>query len=438
MKSLLFNLIYALLLLVATPWLIWRAFRYGKNRRGWGQKLLGAIPRRVDAQENQNCIWLHAVSVGEVNLLATLLGRLQKELPGWRFAISTSTETGYDLACSKYADHQVFFCPTDFSWAINRVLDRLNPSLVILAELEVWPNMTRMIKRRGIPLAIVNGRLSESSFRGYRRIIWLMRRLLGRIDLIASQSKTYTQRFRELGADDRALATVGNVKFDGAQADRNNALTKSLRNVAGIGEGEPVFVAGSTQPEEDQIAINVWRELVQEFPDLRLILVPRHPQNVGLAEACLRQGANSYSLRSQLNSSSAEPVIIVDVVGELGGWWGCADVAYVGGSMGSRGGQNMIEPSAYGIPVSFGPNTRNFKDVTELLLAAEAARVVANGDQLSQFVRRVLDESQWAAAMGARAQSVVAAQQGAADRTVELLLDLIEMCPTKSQRLDAA
>lgn len=438
MKSLIFNLIYATLLVFATPWLIWRAVKHGKNRRGWSQKLWGVIPPRTDVDEHRNCIWLHAVSVGEVNLLATLLDRLQQELPGWRFAISTSTETGYDLACKKYSEHQVFFCPMDFSWAVNRVLDRLNPSLVILAELEIWPNMTRLISQRGIPMAIANGRLSENSFKGYRRIAWLMRRLVKRIDLIASQSNTYSQRFHQLGATDEALVTVGNVKFDGAQADRNNSLTRSLRKLAGVGPDELVFVAGSTQPEEDRIAINVWRDMVLEFPDLRLILVPRHPQNVGLAEECLQQHAVSYSLRSQLESSTPESVIVVDAMGELGGWWGCADVAYVGGSMGSRGGQNMIEPAAYGIPVSFGPNTKNFKDVTELLLAAEAARVVADGDELSQFVKRVLVDSSWASAMGARAQSVVAAQQGAADRTVDLLLQLVQVPASSSQRLDAA
>ena len=194
----------------------------------------------------------------------------------------------------------------------------------------------------------------------------------------------------------------------------------------------------ATQPEEDRIAISVWRDLVNEFPDLRLILVPRHPQSVELAEDCLKRNELPYSLRSQLDSKSAESIIVVDTMGELGGWWGCADVAYVGGSMGNRGGQNMIEPAAYGVPVCFGPNTKNFKDVTELLLASEAARVVADRDELGQFIKRVLVQSDWATAMGARAQSVVAAQQGAADHTVELLLGLIQVSPSSSRRLDAA
>lgn len=440
MKSLILNLIYFALLVLATPWLIWRAVKYGKNRRGWGHKLFGLVPARVDASENQNCIWFHAVSVGEVNLLSTLIDRLQSELPGWRIAISTSTETGYDLACRKYAEHQVFFCPIDFTWSINRVLDRISPSLVILAELEIWPNMTRMVSRRGIPLAIANGRLSEKSYRGYRRVAWLMKRLLARFDLIASQSNTYSQRFLELGAADEIVKTVGNVKFDGAKTDRNNEVTRWLCGLAKVEPDDLIFVAGSTQPEEDEIAISVWKEAVHEFPDLRLILVPRHPQNVELVQNHLERESIGYTLRSQLesDSESIQPVLVIDTVGELGGWWGCADVAFVGGSMGSRGGQNMIEPAAYGVPVCFGPNTRNFKDVTELLLSADAARVVNDRDEMSQFVKRMLAETRWAARMGARAQSVVLAQQGAADRTVQLMLGLVQAHRLPLRHLDAA
>ncbi len=438
MKSLILNLLYAGTLLLATPWLIWRAIRYGKNRRGWMQKLFGLIPARSDFKENDRCVWLHAVSVGEVNLLSTLIDRLKVELPGWSFAISTSTETGYGLACKKYSQHQVFFCPLDFTWAIHRVLNRLNPSLVVLAELEVWPNLTRVVKRQGIPLSIVNGRLSQQSFSGYRRVSWLMQRLLAKFDLIAAQTETYSERFRELGARDQALVTTGNVKFDGAQTDRNNPMTQSLCHLAGIDTNDDVFVAGSTQPEEDRIAIDVWLKLVVRFPSLRLILVPRHPQNVGHAVAYLKQNSVPFVLRSQLATAPSELVLIVDSVGELGGWWGRADVAYVGGSMGNRGGQNMIEPAAFGIPVCFGPNTKNFRDVTELLLTADAAQIVRDGEQLHAFVERSLSQRRWAAEIGMRAQTVVAAQQGAADRTVGLLLGLLEVDIAKSWHSDAA
>lgn len=439
MKSLILNLFYITTLLFAVPWLVWRRLRYGKNRRGWTQKLFGTIPERSDARLNQDCVWLHAVSVGEVNLLSTMIERLVVELPGWKFAISTSTETGYDLACKKYPEHQVFFCPLDLTWAIGRVLDRLNPSMVVLAELEVWPNLTRLVKLRNIPLAIVNGRLSSKSYSGYRRIGWLMRSWLSRFDLIASQTDTYSKRFRELGAKEESLYTTGNVKFDGAQRNRQNSATQALCQVAGIATTDFVFVAGSTQPEEDRIAVDVWSRLVVDQPELRLILVPRHPENVGQIESYLQRMSIAYSLRSQLKSGSSEAVLIVDTVGELGSWWGRADVAYVGGSMGSRGGQNMIEPAAYGIPLCFGPNTRNFKDVTELLLHAKAAEIVRDEGQMYDFVYRSLSCREWGAELGKRAQVVVLDQQGAADRTVGLLLGLLEgQQSPRRQRADAA
>lgn len=434
MKSLILNFVYALTLVVLVPWLVWRAVRYGKNRRGWGQKLFGLVPVRESAQHDQRCVWFHAVSVGEVNLLSTFLTRLERELPGWEFAISTSTETGYDLARKKYSQHRVFFCPIDFTWAINEVLDRINPSMVILAELEVWPNLVRAVARREIPLTIVNGRLSEKSFRGYRRLGFLMRRLLPKFDWISVQTPTYAQRFLALGADESTVSVTGNVKFDGAQMDRANPRTQALTQLAGYTPCQRVLVAGSTQPEEDRMAVEAWSRLVEKTPELRLVLVPRHPQNVGLAVSRLSDLGVEYTLRSQLEAgSSAAGVLIVDTVGELNAWWGRADIAYVGGSMGSRGGQNMIEPAAYGAPVCYGPNTRNFKDVTELLREADASRVVHNAGELQQFIQRVLDEPVWASGLGTRAQEVVIDQQGAADQAVQRLLGLLNVEPKANQ-----
>jgi 3-deoxy-D-manno-octulosonic-acid transferase len=425
-KSLLLNAIYVAVLVLAIPWLIWRAVRYGKNKRGWGQKLFGSIPRREDCEHNQNCVWFHAVSVGEVNLLATLIDRLKVELPGWQFAISTTTESGYDLACRKYAEHQVVFCPFDFSWAVNRMLDRLNPSLVVLAELEVWPNLVRMVKRRGLPIAIVNGRLSEKSFGGYQRIGWLMRKLLSKFDLIAAQSEVYSERFLALGASPERVSVVGNVKFDGARLNSNNPLTQRLVEVAGFAENDFVFVAGSTQPEEDRMAIDVWARLSQRMESLRLVLVPRHMQNVAHAEDYLGELGIEYSLRSDLPGGGSPSVLVVNTVGELGGWWGRADVAFVGGSMGRRGGQNMIEPAAYGVPVCFGPNTWNFKDVSDLLTSRAAAEVVSDAKQMGDFVSRMAGSDSVAMSIGAKAQALVLSQQGAADRTIKKLVCLLQ------------
>lgn len=426
MKSILFNLINGILLMMALPWIAYGALRYGKRKSGWMQKLFGAIQPRSDRLENRHCVWFHAVSVGEVNLLAPLLSRLRNDLPGWHFFISTTTDTGYELACKKYPQCQVFFCPLDFSWAIGTVLTRLNPALVVLAELELWPNLITSVKGRGIPLAVVNGRLSENSFAGYRRIGFLMRTLLSSLDLVAAQTEVYADRFRQLGAQPNRVHVTGSVKFDGVNMNRENEQTKSLSRLAGLHADQIVFVAGSTQPEEDVMAIDVWSQLVSTHKNLRLVLVPRHPHNVARAEEHLWRRGVWYDLRSQLTDGTAmAPVLIVDTVGELGGWWGRADVAYVGGSMGSRGGQNMIEPAAYGVPVSFGPNTKNFRDVTQMLLANGAAQVIHDAGALQEFVSQSISDSIHSATMGRRAQMLVEEQQGAADLTARLLRNLV-------------
>ena len=421
--------------MIAIPFLVYRALRYGKNRRGWVQKLFGIIPRRPDRKENQNCIWFHAVSVGEINLLGVVLERMQKQLPGWHFAISTTTETGYSLACKSYPNHQVFFCPIDFSWAVNQVLRRLNPGLVVLAELELWPNIVRQARKRAVPMAIINGRLGEKSYTGYQRIRFLMNRILSKIDLIAVQNEVYADRFKSLGARPEVVVQTGSVKFDGAVFDKSNELTRRLEKRAGLTDDDFVFVAGSTQPNEDRIAVDVWSRLVVKHPNLKLVLVPRHPRKAARVSEYLSQKQIAFSKRSDLKpGANFDPdanVLVIDVIGELSGWWGCADVAYVGGSIGNRGGQNMIEPAAFGLPVCFGPNTRNFKDVVGMLLAEDAARVVKNRKQLADFVEMAISNQVASQKMGAVARRVVLQQQGAADRTVEHILKLINRTVSK-------
>ena len=421
--------------MIAIPFVVDRALRYGKNRRGWVLKLFGIIPRRPDRKEKQNCIWFHAVSVGEINLLGVVLERMQKQLPGWHFAISTTTETGYSLACKSYPNHQVFFCPIDFSWAVNQVLRRLNPGLVVLAELELWPNIVRQARKRAVPMAIINGRLGEKSYTGYQRIRFLMNRILSKIDLIAVQNEVYADRFKSLGARPEVVVQTGSVKFDGAVFDKSNELTRRLEKRAGLTDDDFVFVAGSTQPNEDRIAVDVWSRLVVKHPNLKLVLVPRHPRKAARVSEYLSQKQIAFSKRSDLKpGANFDPdanVLVIDVIGELSGWWGCADVAYVGGSIGNRGGQNMIEPAAFGLPVCFGPNTRNFKDVVGMLLAEDAARVVKNRKQLADFVEMAISNQVASQKMGAVARRVVLQQQGAADRTVEHILKLINRTVSK-------
>ena len=420
------NLVYLVLLVVFSPWLVYSAIRKGKYREGWGAKLLGRVPMR---EEEGPCIWFHAVSVGEVNVLAPLLMRLEQQHPQWVCVISTTTKTGFDLAWKKYAPRTVFYCPLDFSWSVGRAMRRIRPDLLVLAELELWPNLIGAAKRRGAKVAVINGRLSDHSARGYRRIRPLVARLLRTMDLVAAQNQEYADRFLELGARSETVQVTGSVKFDGAQTDRDNANTRQLAALAGISADDVVFLAGSTQEPEETLALETYRELADEHPRLRLIITPRHPERFEDVADLLGQSGVAWQRRSELEAdgpASDARILLVDAVGELGAWWGTAHIAYVGGSMGRRGGQNMIEPAAYGAAVSFGPNTANFRDIVAMMLDRDAAVVIQDGKQLTSFVRRSIEEPEFAQRLGHQAQQLVLEQAGAADRTSEMIAALME------------
>lgn len=427
--SWLLNFGYVLLLIAATPWLAWAAWRQGKYRQGWSAKLWGRVPRR---RGDRPCIWWHAVSVGEVNLLPSMLTPLLQQCDV-ECVITTTTRTGYELAQRKFPQHLVAYCPLDFSWAVRSALRRLRPDLLVLTELELWPNLIRLADRQGIPVVIVNGRLGEASFRGYRRIRFLMRHVLQRVSWIGAQTETYARRFVQLGADPRRVAVTGSVKFDGAETDCHNARTAELARLAHLAPQDMVFLAGSTQDPEERLALETFQQLLPQFPALRLILVPRHPERFDEVARMLDSTGVLWQRRSQLETARRPDarVLLVDTIGELAAWWGVAQVAFVGGSFGDRGGQNMIEPAAYGAAVSFGPNTWNFRDVVQLLCQGDAAQVVRDGSDLTRFVRRCLEDEPFRRSLGQRSQQLVRQNQGAAARTCEQLvrrLPVAAMC----------
>jgi 3-deoxy-D-manno-octulosonic-acid transferase len=435
------NLCYGALLLACAPFVVRSAIRTGKYCEGYREKFLGLVPVR---QGEATCVWIHAVSVGEVNLLATILRELRAAHPDWVFVVSTTSRTGYELARKKYADLSVFYCPLDFSWAVRTAMQRVRPSLLVLAELELWPNFIAAAKEQGGRVAIINGRLSDKSFPRYRRVRWFVARVLLQIDLIAAQNEETAARFRALGAPPKSVHVTGSLKYDGAQTNRNSARTAALRQLGSFAADDIVFLAGSTQEPEEQIAVDIFRRLSVDHPHLRLVLVPRHPERFGVVAAMLDASGLRWHRRSLLapRLSPLDPnpsrILLVDTVGELGAWWGTAKIAFVGGSFGDRGGQNMIEPAAYGAAVSFGPNTWNFRDIVAALLAADAAVVVRDTFELESFVRRCLEDPRYAAALGERAQALVRSQLGATMRTRELLDALVAPIPTASIGRDAA
>lgn len=424
------DLLYALVFLAALPWVIWRRAAGRRPVAAPWQRFTGGIPLLPPPRDRCR-IWLHGVSVGEVALLASLASELrqQAEAAGRDIecVISSSTTTGLDVARSRFPPELVFPCPLDFSWAVRRVLHRVQPDLLVLGELELWPQLLALTAARGVPIAVVNARMSERSFRGYRRFAWLAHRMLRRLTVVIARSRADADRFAALGAADVVVA--GSMKYDGARGERTAAMVQQLTALAGITPEDVVFLAGSTQAPEEALAIEAYRKLSASRPSLRLILVPRHAERSGEIADLLATSGVAWQRRSQLATDGPDPaarVLLVDVTGELAAWWGTAAIAFVGGSLdGKRGGQNMLEPAAYGAAVCFGPHTRNFQTEVAGLLAADAVRIVHDADQLTAFVQWALDEPAQRQAIGQRAAAAVAAGRGATPFTASRLLALL-------------
>jgi len=424
---LLLNILYLSIATLTLPWVAWRRFSGGRPVAAPWMRSTGAIgPLPVpDAPR----IWLHGVSLGEVGLLASLAAEIRRQADASGRSVdcvvSSSTTTGLELAARRFGAERSFPCPFDFSWAVNRVLDRVRPSLIVLGELELWPNLLASAKARRIPVIVANGRMSERSSRGYGRIRPLARRMLGMVSLVAARSVVDAGRFKALGAP--RVAITGSMKFDGVRGDRTAADVVRLRMLAGMADGDIVFLAGSTQAPEELLALETFRSLAGGHPALRLVIVPRHVERSAEIAAILDASGCRWQRRSDLDQDGADPsarVLLVDVSGELGWWWGTARVAFVGGSLdGRRGGQNMLEPAAYAAAVCFGPQTHNFADEVRTLLGADAARVVGDGAELEAFVRWCLESPDEAAALGIRAATTVASRRGATAETARLVLE---------------
>jgi 3-deoxy-D-manno-octulosonic-acid transferase len=423
----LLNLIYLSLLLLLSPVILWRVLRHGRYRRGLPEKLLGRISLPDDPRP---VAWFHAVSVGEVIQLQKVVDDyLKQNGEQRRILITTSTDTGFDLAQQRFPDCQVSWFPLDFSWAVSGALDRIQPDFVVLMELELWPGFLTACFRRHIPVAVVNARLSERSFRRYRLVRRWMLPVLGRLQLVAAQSPASAQRLQTLGVREEVLHVTGSVKFDGVQTSRENAATIALGKALAIPAEARVLVCGSTQDPEEKLGIDAWQVLRRDFPDLYLILVPRHRERFDQVATTVTEAGHPLLRKSQAGSecnvaTGPETIRLLDTIGELGACWGLADFAFVGGSFGNRGGQNMIEPAAYGAAVMFGPNTRNFRDVVRILQEAEACIELQNEGQLLTTLQDLMQQPEQADSLGRMASAAVIRQQGATNRTTDLLLTL--------------
>lgn len=420
------NFCYLLLLLLFSPFLLYAALFKGKYREGFCQKFLGDAPlKKKPESPSSRRIWIHAVSVGEVNLASVILKEWEKRNPNFEFIVSTTSRTGMELARKKFVGKTVFYAPLDFSWAVKRALKRIQPDFLVLMELELWPNLLLAAEKMNIPIWIMNGRLGEKSFRNYSRIRPLMRRILRTLAFVTTQDEVGAERFLALGLEKDRVVNVGSIKYDGAVSDRKNEKTQTLAALWSVQPEDKIFLVGSSQNPEEEMALNAFKKLKPAHPELRLILVPRHAERFAEVGKLLEKSGLEFLKRSEITENTPEsvrrkPILLVDVIGELGAWWGTSFVGFVGGSMGNRGGQNMLEPAAFGTAVSFGPNTWNFQDIVSSLLASKAAVVVHDGEEMCEFVRKCLEEPEFAETLGRNARELVAKQQGALQRTLDL------------------
>jgi 3-deoxy-D-manno-octulosonic-acid transferase len=429
----LLNIVYLLVAVLLSPWLAYKALRTGKYRRGLWRKLSGSVPHR---DGDAPCAWFHGVSVGEIHLLRQVVAAFRARHPGWQCVVSTTTDTGHEEAQKRFADLPVIYWPFDFTWAVKRALRRIRPSVVVLAEGELWPNFLWAAGQAGVRVAVVNGRMSPRSAHRYGRLGRLARRLFARLDLCQAQTEEYAAGYRALGVRPGRVHVTGNVKYDGVETDRHNERTAILRQFLAVTEDDLIWIAGSTQAPEEEVVLDIFRRLRGRISNLRLFLVPRQRERFEDVAGLLRRSGQTFVRRSLLTGpvTDKSAVVLVDTIGELGALWGLAHLAYVGGSLdGRRGGQNMIEPAAYGAAVLFGPHVWNFKDAVTRLLAHGAAVQVGDAVSLEREAGRLLCDAGARARLGEAARRFVLSQQGATERTMQHL-ELILAAPRASIR----
>ena len=425
--SLFLNSFYFLALILASPWLAWRFCWKGRSFHNFRTRFTGNV-QSLSTSPNQKTVWFHGVSVGEIHLLRQVVNTIQTSKPDWFVVVSSSTDNGLLEAQKSFKGIPVVVFPLDFSWAINKALSHIKPDLIVLAESEIWPNFLHCCKAKDIPVAVINGRMSPRTQARYLNFPWLAKAFFSKISAFALQNIETENFLHRIGVSPISTRVTGSIKFDGVTFSRNDPNIEKFKSMFGIKPNELVWVAGSTQAPEEQYLLNAYIVLKKEFPLLRLILVPRQPDLFNQVRKQIELAGLPFKNRSDLGPAVApdDSIILVDTLGELRFVWGLADIAFVGGSMdGKRGGQNMIEPAAYGSAVFFGDKIWNFKQVAQQLIQAGGASMISSPTVLESTARNFLANESLRIQMGHNAKDFVISQQGATVKTILMLEDLL-------------
>jgi 3-deoxy-D-manno-octulosonic-acid transferase len=416
---LIYSALLAVAMLLTLPYWLLQRMRHGKYRAGLSERL-GRIPRRLVARPARPTIWIHAVSVGEVLAISGLATELTKRFSQHRIVISTTTDTGQKLARTRFGEENVFYFPLDFAFAIRPYLRLLQPRLVVIAETEFWPNFLRLAHASGARIVVVNARISDRSWPGYRRFRRLLTRVLQHVDLFLTQTAEDARRLEEIGAPPELVLATGNLKFD-VPAPAAPPIIASLRAAFQQANTSPVIVCGSAVEGEEPLLLQAFVSILASYPRAVMVLAPRHPERFDEVTELLNQLGVRFWRRSLWGGDPiVGGVLLIDTIGELAALYALADVAFVGGSLVPRGGHNIIEPALHGVPIVVGNHTENFRDIVSLFQSRDAVRVVGPAE-LPLVLMDLISNPSERAELGRRAAETIRAQMGATQRTMQAL-----------------
>ncbi len=425
-----YSLFLACAALLLLPWWVLLLLRAGKYRAGFKERL-GFVPRRLK-KTAPGCIWVHAVSVGEVLAVSRLVAELKSACPEAQIVVSTTTATGQRLARERWGEAGCFFLPLDLGFAVRAYLKALRPDLLVLAETEYWPNLLHLARKQGTRIASVNARISDRSFPRYRRFSWFFRRVLSNVDLFLAQTADDAERLRAIGAPTERVQAAGNLKFD-IRPGASSGIARDLR--AAIPPDAPVIVCGSTAEGEEEPLLAAFRGVQRQFPSAVMVLAPRHPERFDKVAGLIASSGLAFVRRSSWTAACpiSGGVFLLDSVGELASVYALAGIAFVGGSLVPTGGHNILEPAQYGAAILVGPHTFNFRDIIRIFEKGNALRVAA-ADELEHQLIELLANPGECRRMGERSKALFAQHAGATQKTVQALRPLLE----KIQKIDGA
>ncbi len=428
-----YNTLFTFFFWLASPYYFLKMWRRGNWREGFGQRFGKYGARLKLALTNRHVLWMHAVSVGEVNVCTQLIRALEPRVPNLKIVVSTTTSTGMAELQRKLPSHiQKIYYPIDTHRYVSRALTVLNPEAVVLVEAEIWPNFLWRLKDKRIPVFLVNARLSERSCRGYRRFGFLFRPLFRSLAGVGAQNQTDAAKLRELGCKSAVIQVVGNLKYDAAKLEERRLLdVPALLRQLGVPAGAHILLGGSTHAGEEAILAELFLRLRARHPDLFLIIVPRHQERGGEAGRDVGARGVKFIYRSEVTAQTqlapgAIDCLLVNTTGELRFFYEHATVIFVGKSLTAQGGQNPIEPAALGKAIVFGPNMQNFASISAAFVTQRGAVQVKDAPELEKAVSELLADEARRTELGRNAVKVVKANLGAIERTVEMIVNHLE------------